>query len=203
MAFKIDIDKNAVLGDLQIAAERTSMQVDALSKGTPITLPEYSSGGRAKILINGNTIGAALDMSYSISANMTEVRTIDQFLPWEIVPGQMTIKASLRRIVHPDRSLGGDALYSTIQAYLHQPYASIEVRDLLGTVQFYAKGMFTDIQSNLQAGQITVEGVSFVGYYWRENVRQEYNPEPESAIDKLKNRFSQNSLYKKVTNPFG
>lgn len=206
MGERLNTFSNAVLGDVEIAAKRTQAEADALGFGngykSPV-FPQYSTGARARIKVNGNIIGAALDMSYSVSANITEVRTIDQFLPWELVPGQLTIKASLRRIVHPDRTLGGDALFSTIQAYLHQPYASLEVRDALGNVQFYAKGMFTDIQSNIQAGQITVEGVSFIGYYWRENVAQEYTPEPESAADKLKKRFSQNSLWRKVTNPLG
>ena len=188
-----------LFGDLTTAKQRTEEELKAIAerRKSPV-FPELSSGARARLTINGKTIGAALDVSYSVTANITEVRTIDQFLPWEIVPGQMAIKANLRRIVDPNRSLGGDGLYTTMQAYLHQPYAAIEIRDKLGNLQFYAKGMFTDIQANIQAGQMSVEGASFVGYYWRENVKQDYAPEPEGATDFLKKKFTQNSLVKKI-----
>jgi hypothetical protein len=197
--------KNALLSDIDVANERRKAEANALLDGkrSP-NFPNYGSGARAKLLVNGKTIGAALDVSYSVTASVTEVRTIDQYLPWEIVPGQMSIKANLRRIVDPNRSLGSDSLYSTIQSYLHQPYVSIEIRDKLGNLQFYAKGMFTDIQANIQAGQMSVEGASFVGYYWRENVKQDYAPEdPVDSVDSLiKKKFTQNSLVKKVSSIF-
>ncbi|NBP02906.1 MAG: hypothetical protein EBU90_22900 [Proteobacteria bacterium] len=197
--------KNALLGDLDVANERRKAETNALLDGKPSpNFPNYGSGARAKLLVNGKTIGAALDVSYSVTASVTEIRTIDQYLPWEIVPGQMSIKANLRRIVDPNRSLGSDSLYSTIQSYLHQPYVSIEIRDKLGNLQFYAKGMFTDIQANIQAGQMSVEGASFVGYYWRENVKQDYSPEDAAdSVDSLiKKKFTQNSLVKKVSSIF-
>jgi len=192
--------QNTVLGDLYIAKERTAQEYDALNSGrkSPV-FPEYSSGARAKLLVNGKTIGAALQVSYSVSANFTEIRTIDQFLPWEIVPGQMSIKANLKRIVSPNRTLGGDGLYTTMQAYLHQPYASIEIRDRLGNLQFYAKGMFTDMQCDIQSGQLSVEGATFIGYYWRENVKQDFSPEALTEAEKLKKKISQNSLVKKIS----
>ena len=195
---KLEDFTEPLLGDLDIALKRTEKEIDALVKGykSPV-FPELSSGGRAKLTINGKTIGAALEVSYSVTANVTEVRTIDQFLPWEIVPGQMMIKASLKRIVDPSRSLGGDGLYSTIQSYLHQPYASLEIRDKLGNVIFYARGMFTDIQGSFQAGQMSVEGVSFIGYYWRENTIQDFYPEPKNALERIGDQFKQNSVAKK------
>lgn len=202
---KLKTFANPVIGDLEIAAERTAEEARALAKGykSPV-FPEFSTGARAKLLINGKTIGAALQASYSVSASVTEVRTIDQFLPWEIVPGQVTIKANLRRIVNPNRTLGGDALFTTMQAYLHQPYASLEIRDRLGNLQFYAKGMFTDLQCDIQAGQLTVEGVTFVGYSWRENVNQEFSVyRPGGFVDAVKKRFSQNSLVKQVSSILG
>jgi len=191
---------DAAGGDLLIPPERAYQESKALFEGKlPPVFPEYSTGARAKLLINGKTIGAALEVTYSINTTMTEVRTIDQFLPWEIVPGQMMIKASLKRIVDPRRTLGGDGLFATMQSYLHQPYASLEIRDRLGNLIFYARGMFTDFNGSIQAGQASVEGVSFVGYYWRENTIQTFNPEPESSLDRLKNQFTQNSLVRRIS----
>jgi hypothetical protein len=192
-----------LIGDLDIAYQRTLQERDALTRGykSP-NFPQFVSGARAKLTVNGKTIGAALEVSYTISANMTELRTIDQFLPWEIVPGQVSIKANLRRIVDPNRSLAGDSLFSTLQSYLHQPYAALEIRDKLGNLIFYAKGMFTDVQGNIQNGQLGIEGASFVGYYWRENVKQEYAPVQESLERQMTNGFTQNSMVKRVSSIF-
>jgi len=180
--------------DPLLAFERAKL----VTKNPDANLPEYFSGARCKLLVDGKTIGAALEVSWSVSAQMMEVRTIDSFSPWEIVPGQLTIKASLKRIVDPRRSLGGDGLYSTMTSYLHQPYSSIEIRDRLGNVIFLARGMFTDLQGNVANGQLGVESISFMGYYWRENVSQEFSPQKLDFLDALKNRFTQNSLVKKI-----
>lgn len=177
------------LSDLDIAAER----VKAVAKNPTGTLPDYFTGARAKLMINGNTIGAALEVSWTVNSSIQEIRTIDNFLPVELVPGQMSIKATLKRVVDPRRTLGGDGLYPTIQSYLHQPYAQIEIRDRLGTTIFLAKGMFTDLQGSVSNGQLGIESLSFVGYYWRENVSQEFNPDPQ-GVTALSSTFSKNSL---------
>lgn len=177
------------LSDVDIALER----VKAVAKKPGVNLPDYFTGARAKLMINGNTIGAALEVSWTVNSSMQEVRTIDNFLPVEIVPGQMSIKATLKRVVDPRRTLGGDGLYPTIQSYLHQPYAQIEIRDRLGASIFLAKGMFTDLQGSVANGQLGVESLSFVGYYWRENVSQDFNPDP-AGVSALANTFSKNSL---------
>lgn len=179
--------------DPKIAFERAKL----LNENPDAKLPEYFSGARCKLLINGNTIGAALEVNWSVTAQMTEIRTIDNFAPIEIVPGQMSISASLKRVVDPRRTLGGDGLYSTMTSYLHQPYASIEVRDRLGNVIFLARGMFTNLRGSVSNGQLGVESVDFVGYYWRENVNQEFSPQKQSLLSNLKDRFTKNSLVKK------
>jgi hypothetical protein len=176
--------------DLDLAAERARKSRDNPEK----LLPEYFTGARCKLLINDKVIGAALEVSWSVRSELNEVRTIDNFLPTEIVPGQMTITASLKRVVDPRRTLGGDGLYSTITSYLHQPYASIEVRDRMGNVIFLARGMFKDISGSVGNGRLGVESVDFIGYYWRESVNQEFSPSKQDIFSNLVNRVSKNSI---------
>lgn len=181
------------LVDTELALRRAKIQI----ADPTAMLPEYFSGARCKLLIDGKTIGAALEVSWSVSGQMVEVRTIDNFAPTEIVPGQMGIKMSLKRVVDPRRTLGGDGLYSTMTSYLHQPYASVEVRDRMGNVIFLARGMFTDLKGSVSNGQLGVESVDFIGYYWRENVSQEFSPQKQGFLDNLKDRFTKNSIVKK------
>jgi len=184
-----------VTSDIELALERAKIKAD---KKLTHQLPEYFSGARAILTVNGQRIGAAMEVSYSVSVDHTELRTIDSSLPWELIPGQIKIKASLRRIISPDRSLAGDGLFTTITSSLHTPYSSIELRDRTGNIIFYAKGSFTEIQGSVQNGQLGVESVSFVGYYWKENVRQEFNPAGQGLGDRLKGVISQNSLVRRV-----
>jgi hypothetical protein len=182
---------NEVVDGPKLALERSKIVVNDPNA----VLPELLTGARAVLLIDGKPVGAAMEVNYRVTTQSTDIRTIDQFMPWEIVPGQMQVSASLRRVVDPNRTLGSDGLFSTMQAYLHQPYGGIELRDKLGNLIFYARGMFTEMQGVVQAGQMGMESVNFVGYYWRENVRQEYDPEQSGEfLDKLKNTFSKNSL---------
>lgn len=183
------------LSDIDLAAERAKLQFEKPDK----QLPQYVTGARAVLLVNGKPVGAAFDVSYNVSTQFTEIRTIAQFLPWELVPGQMMIKASLKRVMNPDRTFGGDGLYSTIQAVLHQPYSSLEVRDRLGNLLFYAKGMFSDIQGSITSNQLGVESIQFIGYYWRENVSQEYEPEGKTPGQAFQERFTKNSLVKRIS----
>lgn len=186
--------------DTELALERARFKANR--DNADKQLPEYFSGARCRLLINGETIGAALEVSWSVTSEMQEIRTIDTFLPWEIVPGQMTISANLKRVVDPRRQLGSDGLYSTITSYLHQPYASIEVRDRLGNLIFLARGMFKDLQGTVANGQLGVESLNFVGYYWRENVAQEFSPVKEDLAKAALGRFTKNSLFRRVSSPF-
>lgn len=181
--------------DAFLANERRKLSL----KNPEKQLPEFFSGARCKLLINEQTIGAALEVSWSVRSDLQELRTIDNFLPVEIIPGQMSITASLKRVVDPRRTLGGDGLYSTITSYLHQPYASIEVRDKLGNVIFLARGMFKDMSASVSNGRLGIESIDFVGYYWRESVNQEFSPTKEDLFTNLKKRFSKNSLVRTVS----
>lgn len=199
MGFRLRPNANfqPFFSDAQLAVQRA----DLINEDPLAVLPEYFSGARCKLLVNGKTIGAALEVNWSVTSQMTEIRTIDNFAPTELVPGQMSIAASLKRIVDPRRTLGGDGLYSTMTSYLHQPYSSIEVRDRLGNVIFLARGMFTSLRGGVSNGQLGVESVEFVGYYWRENVNQEFSPKKLSFGDRLLGRFTKNSLVKKLGSP--
>ena len=68
-----------------------------------------------------------------------------------------------------------------------------KIRDRLGASIFLAKGMFTDLQGSVSNGQLGVESLSFVGYYWRENVSQEFNPDPKGSTFDI-GRFTRDSL---------
>jgi hypothetical protein len=140
-------------------------------------LPSYVTGARAVVYVNQKKVAACLDVAWSISVETQEIRTIDSQMPWELVPGQIKVNASLRRLIHPDRTAAGDHLFTIITAALHTPTATIEIRDRLGNPLFIAKGSFTDLEGSVSTGKIGIESVKFSGYYWRQNDQQAFEPE--------------------------
>lgn len=162
--------------DLFLATERARLEIIDAAKGIRRPYPEYSTGARSVIRINNKRIAAALEVNWSINIEHQELRSIDSYLPWELIPGQVSIEASLRRFVHPDSTAAGDGLFTIIQAALHTPYAELEVRDRLGTLLFFARGSFTSLQGAVAQGQVTVESVKFQGYYWKQNDEQGFVP---------------------------
>lgn len=181
--------------DADLAIQRANIITEAINKNLPTpNLPKFFTGARCKILINGLPVGVAMEVNWSVSADWDEIRTIDAFVPWELTPGQMTINASLRRVIDPLKPAASDGLYSTLQSYLHQPYASIEIRDRVSNVIFYARGIFTNLKGSVSVGSVGVESVDFVGYYFRENVVQRFSPEKKSFPDDISDRFNNSAI---------
>lgn len=191
-----DMFKNSgVLSSVALVTARGEAQLAAAKSNKPdILFPEYGTGARSVIYINDQKIGAALDVSYSVNIEHTEIRTIDSQLPWELIPGQISIEASLRRIVHPDTTVTQEHLFTIITAALHTPYASIKIQDRLGNTLFYAKGSFVSLQGQVAVGQVNIESVRFQGYYWRQNDAQLFIPEPPDGPGAMLTRMARSKL---------
>jgi hypothetical protein len=163
---------------LSIPRARANMEKAAYAAGEqPPSFPSYFTGARAIIWVNQKKVAAAMDVSWSVSIDTKELRTIDSYMPWELIPGQTKVSATLRQVMHPDRTVTSQGLFTIIGAVLHTPYATIEVRDKLGNPMFFAKGMFTDLEGNVGTGSLGIESVRFMGYYWRQNDIQDFDPE--------------------------
>jgi len=186
----------ASLTDLDTALERTKIQIN----NPDAILPNFVTGARAKILIAGKPIGAALNITWSVNIKMEELFTIDSQIPWEIIPGQIMIRASLSRFIDPFNDVAGAGLFSTIQANIHQPYVTLQVSDKISNNLFTAKGMFSDISSTISNGSVGLESVNFVGYYFRTNVQQDFDANVASSFEGLiKSKAQSNPIAKGVS----
>jgi hypothetical protein len=175
-----------------LATERYKLEY--ANRNNNVMFPEYATGARSIIYINDQRVAAALDVSYSVNIETNDIRTIDAQLPWELVPGQISVEANLRRIVHPSVTMTSEHLFTTITAALHTPYASLKIQDKLGNLLFYAKGSFTSLQGQVAVGQTNIESVRFQGYYWRQNDAQLFIPEPPDGAAGVLKRLGQAKL---------
>lgn len=178
--------------ETKLALERGKIALANANNGK--MLPEFATGARSIIYINDQRIAAALDVSYSVNIETHELRTIDSQLPWELIPGQISIEATLRKIVHPSVTATSEHLFTIITAALHTPYASLKIQDKLGNVLFFARGSFVSLQGTTSVGQTNIESVRFQGYYWRQNDSQMFIPDPPDGITGSLKRLASSKL---------
>lgn len=184
--------ENFISDDTKIAIKRGQLEWE--NRHSNKKFPEFASGARSVIYINEQRIAAALDVSYSVNIESTELRTIDAQLPWELIPGQISIEATLRRVVHPSNTVTQEHLFTIITAALHTPYAALKIQDKLGNTLFFAKGSFTSLQGQVAVGQTNIESVRFQGYYWRQNDSQSFYPDPAASGGSMLLRLSKAKL---------
>lgn len=151
------------------------------ARGTAL-FPTYSTGARSYIRVGGKPVAVAMDFRWQISSSASEIRTIDTNLPWDLVPNQITISASLSKFVDPSKSLEGEGLFHTIQSMIHQPYVEMQALDASGHSIFFARGMFTGMNGNIARGQLSTWGANFQGVAYQHNVFQEFRPYNDSLI---------------------
>ena len=172
-------------GDLELAVERAKLIADPTNTHQ---LPEFSTGARSKIRLNGKLIGAATDVSWSVDANFEPLQTIDNYMPVEIIPHQCVVKAELRSFIHPDYSPASQHMFTILQSYLHTPTVTIEIMDRLGNMIFAARGSFNAVRGSVSTKQVSTMSASFVGYYFRDFTQQAYSPIKLSLADLLKQK---------------
>ena len=163
--------------------------------------PLYSTGARSFITVNGRPVAVCMSMSYSIRIDAEEVRTIDSHLPWDIHVNQISISATLRRLVNPEKSQESDGLFHTIQSALHSPMVEMLVQDASGTTLFFTRGIFNGRDAQMSLGQMTINTLSFQGSLYQGNVAQKFKPYSEDGFLKNLGKFKKEAG--KILGKFG
>lgn len=90
---------------------------------------KYLSGARCTLRMNGKIIGFAFGISWNITTDVTEINTIDDYLPYELAPSRITVTGTISGFRVPGSGPGQLLLQTDVAAFLHQRYVQIEVRD--------------------------------------------------------------------------
>lgn len=93
------------------------------------SLAKYSSGARAILKINGQIIGFAFGIQWSISTSQRELYTIDDWLPAELIPGPVSVSGTISALHIPGESATKREYQGTILSHPMHKYITIEVRD--------------------------------------------------------------------------
>jgi hypothetical protein len=182
-------DKSNFLKGLRQALpiiDNTMLQMEQVkaydtAQGKTPNYPELSSGGRVLVSVAGRAIAICQKFSYSIKAAEEEIRSIDNHIPWDIFIGQVTVRASLSQLVHPNNPAESEGIWSTMASIIHQPIIEIEIYDQLGARLFATRGMFVGMTSEMAQGGLTNRSLEFVGITYAHGVNQKYKPYSDSG----------------------
>ena len=111
---------------LSTLAENTASNLNIFSL-KPIA--KYLSGARCILKVNGRLIGFAFGINWSIDTRVTEINTIDNYMPHELAPSRIEVSGSITNFRVPGSGPGVLNIQSTVLNFLQQPYIEIEVRD--------------------------------------------------------------------------
>jgi hypothetical protein len=90
---------------------------------------KYLTGARTIIKINGNLVGFAFSVSWQISTDATEIRTIDDPIAYELAPRQISVTGTVGGFIIPGKSPQAELLQTDLANFLMNKYITIEVRD--------------------------------------------------------------------------
>jgi hypothetical protein len=150
---------------------------------------QFASGARTILKINGKIVGFAFNVSWRINTTATELFTIDDYLPAEIVPQHVTVDGSLSALHVPGVSATTEFWQPDVLSFLFNKYISIEVRDSqTDTLLFYTgQAMIVSRQEDIRAEQLASVTLTFKAIGWRD----ERDPSTPSMVnsprDEVKN----------------
>lgn len=143
---------------------------------------KYASGARTVLKINGRLCGFAFGISWRITTQVTEINTIDDYMPYELAPQRLTVEGAMSALHIPGQSAGTELWQPDALNFLFGQYIQIEVRDSATDQLLF----FTDkamITSRLE--DVRVDQLSSVQLTWRAiGFQDERRPEFAENYDK-------------------
>lgn len=131
---------------------------------------KYASGARVSLKINGKLCGFAFGVSWRINTTYTEVNTIDDVLPAELVPQRITVEGSLSALHIPGQSVTMEMWQADVLSFLFHQYIQIEVRDSQTDqlLFFTDKAVITSRLEDIKVDQLASVQISFRAIGWRD-----------------------------------
>jgi hypothetical protein len=143
-------------------------------------IAKYLSGARCTLKVGGRIVGFAFSISWNIDTKVTDILTIDNYLPHELVPTRIDVSGSISGFRIPGSGPGMLSMQSDVLNFLHQPYVEIEVRDSQTDEIIFMtkKAMITNRQEAIKTNSLAELTLQFkaIGF------RDELSPEPPKTL---------------------
>lgn len=147
-------------------AENALGQVSGILSTKPTA--KYTSGARTIIKINNRLAGFAFSISWRINTEVKEIKTIDDYMPYELVPTRVTVEGTIGAFHIPGQSVTKDLTQANMLSFLFHKYITIEVRDSATDALLFKtnKAFITSRSEDLTAEQLGKVQLSFKAIGW-------------------------------------
>jgi|SRR5581483_7799687 len=145
---------------------------------------KYASGARTTLKINNKIVGFAFSVSWRINTEVMENRTIDDYLPNELIPTRISVDGTIGMFHIPGQGASAALIQADVLGFLFHKYITIEVRDS-ATDQllfFTDKAFVTSRLETLQSEQLGSAQLSFKAIGWKDE-RDPQLPQGADSID--------------------
>ena len=158
---------------------------------------KYATGARTTLKINGEIVGFAFAVAWNIRLDVNEIRTIDDYLPAELVPRMCAVSGQIGALHIPGASPTKKQMMANVLSFLHHKYITIEVRDsATDALLFYTnKAMIVNRSENLAAEELGRMTLEFKAIGWLDEIQPEIPDSGSTAtggpgvIDSVKSRL--------------
>ena len=163
-------------------------------------MAKYLSGARCVLRLNGKIVGFAFGIAWNISTDVTEIRTIDDYMPYELAPKHISVSGSISGFRIPGSGPTQTLLQADALSFLHQRYIEIEVRDSqTDNLIFVTKrALITNRTENSRSGELTQMSLNFKAIGWADERSPDYLD--NSSTEDVKANSSNTDT---STNPLG
>lgn len=165
-------------GGISGIAERIASNALGQVAGVVSTKPtaKYATGARTILKINNKIAGFAFSVSWNINTEVVENRTIDDYLPYELIPNRITVEGTMSGFHIPGQGASAQLIQADVLGFLFHKYITIEVRDsATDELLFYTnKAMITSRMEDLSAEQIGRVQLRWKAIGWKDERDPQY-----------------------------
>jgi len=153
---------------------------DALEDVTSIfsikPMAKYMSGARCVLRMNGKIVGFAFGISWKIETSATEIRTIDDYMPYELSPKHISVDGTITGFRIPGTSPTTEFLQPDMLSFMHQRYIEIEVRDAQtdNLIFLTKRALITSRSENIKSNQLADMTLQFKAIGWADERTPNY-----------------------------
>jgi len=144
---------------------------------------KYMSGARCILRINSKPVAFSFGIQWRIDTLYTEINTIDNTLPEELIPRAIKVTGSINALHIPGQSAGVTLWQPDVLSFLFHQYITIEVRDSsTNQLLFFApKAVINSRQEDIRVDELAQVSLSFMAIGFKD----EKTPEvPLKALTK-------------------
>lgn len=140
---------------------------------------KYTSGARTTLKINGALAAFAFSISWKITTDVAEIRTIDNYLPYELVPNMIHVEGTLGGWHVPGQSSVTTLIQPDVLSFLFNKYITIEVRDSATDQVIFLtnKAWITSKTEDLTAKQIGRVQLTWKAIGWQDELPAQAPPD--------------------------